>query len=132
MPQGSTMQQPPDPDEGKGASADAPRLWLRAIREGWNIPDVVKRAAVNRAAQILADPTSTRREITRATQTLAILERLAIDAAVQEDKMRRLDEGMATERVELTETISDAQLGAIAQTLGKPCPKPAKTRKKPR
>jgi len=120
----------PEDESGKGASADAPRLWLRAIREGWTVPDVVKRAAVNRAAQILADPSSTRREITRATQTLAILERLSIEAAVQEDRMRRLDDGMATERVELTEVISDAQLGAIAKTVANPCPTPPKTAKR--
>lgn len=120
---------------GKGESADAPRLWLRAIREGWQIPDVVKRAAVNRAAQILADQSSTRREIMRATQTLAILERLSIDAAVQEDRMARLDEGTATENVSLID-LADGALEAVARSIEafpaeapKPCPKPKRKRK---
>lgn len=106
----------PDELAGKGESADAPRLWLRAIREGWNIPDVVKKAAVSRAAQILADPSSTRREVTRATQTLAILERLSIDAAVHEDRISRLDAGTATENIALID-LPDATLAAVAKSI---------------
>ena len=121
----------PEQPAGKGESADAPRLWMRAIREGWQIPDVVKRAAVNRAAQILADQTSTRREIMRATQTLAILERLSIEAAVQEDRMARLDSGTATENVALID-MADGTLEAVARSIAgvapveppKPCQKP--------
>ena len=121
----------PEQPTGKGESADAPRLWMRAIREGWQIPDVVKRAAVNRAAQILADQTSTRREIMRATQTLAILERLSIEAAVQEDRMARLDSGTATENVALID-MADGALEAVARSIAgvapveppKPCRKP--------
>jgi len=121
----------PDQSTGKGESADAPRLWMRAIREGWQIPDVVKRAAVNRAAQILADQSSTRREIMRATQTLAILERLSIEAAVQEDRMARLDSGTATENVALID-MADGALEAVARSIAgvapveppKPCRKP--------
>ena len=109
----------PDELAGKGESADAPRLWLRAIREGWSIPDVVKRAAVSRAAQILADPSSTRREVTRATQTLAILERLAIDAAVHEDRISRLDAGTATENISLVD-LPDTALAAVAKSISEP------------
>lgn len=109
----------PDELTGKGESADAPRLWLRAIREGWNIPDVVKKAAVSRAAQILADPSSTRREVTRATQTLAILERLAIDAAVHEDRISRLDAGTATENISLVD-LPDTALAAVAKSISEP------------
>lgn len=119
----------PEGLEGKGESADAPRLWLRAIREGWAIPDVVKRAAVSRAAQILADPSSTRREVTRATQTLAILERLAIDAAVQEDRISRLDAGTATTNLAIVD-LPDEALAAVARSLV--APKPCPPRRKPR
>ena len=111
----------PDDLAGKGESADAPRLWLRAIREGWSIPDVVKRAAVSRAAQILADPSSTRREVTRATQTLAILERLSIDAAVQEDRISRLDAGTATENIAVVD-LPDSTLAAVAKSIASPAP----------
>jgi hypothetical protein len=114
----------PDELTGKGESADAPRLWLRAIREGWNIPDVVKKAAVSRAAQILADPSSTRREVTRATQTLAILERLAIDAAVHEDRISRLDAGTATENISLVD-LPDTALAAVAKSIASPAPAPS-------
>lgn len=109
----------PDELAGKGESADAPRLWLRAIREGWSIPDVVKRAAVSRAAQILADPSSTRREVTRATQTLAILERLSIDAAVHEDRISRLDAGTATENIAVVD-LPDSTLAAVAKSIANP------------
>lgn len=114
----------PDELAGKGESADAPRLWLRAIREGWNIPDVVKKAAVSRAAQILADPSSTRREVTRATQTLAILERLAIDAAVHEDRISRLDAGTATENISLVD-LPDTALAAVAKSIASPATAPS-------
>lgn len=114
----------PDDLAGKGESADAPRLWLRAIREGWSIPDVVKRAAVSRAAQILADPSSTRREVTRATQTLAILERLSIDAAVQEDRISRLDAGTATENIAVVD-LPDSTLAAVAKSIASPAPAPS-------
>ena len=143
MMQGNPMQTPQDPVVGKGESADAPRLWMRAIREGWQIPDLARRAAIGRAAQILADPQSTRREVSRATQTLVIIERLGLDAAREEDRISRLDAGTATDRVELTQGISDAQLAAVArlyppqpvalpealQPPRKPCRKPRRKRK---
>jgi hypothetical protein len=120
----------PEETAGKGASADAPRLWLRAVREGWNIPEVVKKAAVSRAAQILADPSSTRREVARATQTIAILERLALDAAVHEDRMRRLDDGTATENLTLVD-LPDTTLAAVARSIVNPDPaKPGRKHKR--
>lgn len=116
------MEPSPKPYAGKGDSADAPRLWMRAIREGWAIPDVARRAAIARAAQILGDPQSTRREVTRATQTLVIIERLGLDAAVNEDRMNRLDAGTATDRVEVLEGLSDSQLAAVARAIAPPAP----------
>lgn len=116
------MEPSPNPYAGKGDSADAPRLWMRAIREGWAIPDVARRAAIARAAQILGDPQSTRREVTRATQTLVIIERLGLDAAVNEDRMNRLDAGTATDRVEVLEGLSDSQLAAVARAIAPPAP----------
>ncbi len=132
MMQGNPMQTPQDPVAGKGESADAPRLWMRAIREGWQIPDLARRAAIGRAAQILADPQSTRREVSRATQTLVIIERLGLDAAVNEDRMARLDGGAATENVGIID-LSEEALQAVARSLAarnaaKPCP--AKPRRK--
>jgi hypothetical protein len=122
MLEGKAMQQQPNPFAGKGDSADAPRLWIRAIREGWAIPDMARRAAIARAAQILADPQSTRREVTRATQTLVLIERMGLDAAVNEDRMTRLDGGGATDRVELIDGVTDSQLAAVARALA---PQPA-------
>lgn len=116
------MEPSPKPYAGKGDSADAPRLWMRAIREGWAIPDVARRAAIARAAQILGDPQSTRREVTRATQTLVIIERLGLDAAVNEDRMNRLDAWTATDRVEVLEGLSDSQLAAVARAIAPPAP----------
>ena len=130
------MEPSPNPYAGKGDSADAPRLWMRAIREGWAIPDVARRAAIARAAQILGDPQSTRREVTRATQTLVIIERLGLDAAVNEDRMNRLDAGTATDRVEVLEGLSDSQLAAVARAIAPPAPaapeppKPCRKRKR--
>ena len=136
MGQDKPMEPSPNPYAGKGDSADAPRLWMRAIREGWAIPDVARRAAIARAAQILGDPQSTRREVTRATQTLVIIERLGLDAAVNEDRMNRLDAGTATDRVEVLEGLSDSQLAAVARAIAPPAPaapeppKPCRKRKR--
>jgi hypothetical protein len=47
---------------------------------------------------------------------------LAMDAAIHEDRMTRLDAGTATDRVELLEGISDSQLLAVARVLAPPCP----------
>lgn len=129
------MPSQPNPYLGKGDSADAPRLWMRAVREGWQIPPTIRRAVIARAAQIIGDPTSTRREIARASQTLALLERLALEAAVHEDRMARLDAGTATDRVELLNTLTDAQLGAVAKAVkpDPPCPaSPPKPKPKPK
>jgi hypothetical protein len=123
--------------EGEGRVRSDLRLVMRAIREGWAIDPVIKRAVIARASRVLANPDSKERDVSRASNTLLSIERLAIDAAAQEDKMARLDAGEATDRLELLDSISDEQILAVARTLAapriavdkpakpeKPCPKP--------
>jgi hypothetical protein len=73
------------------------RLVMRAIREGWVVDPVVKQAIVGRASRILANPDAKPRDVARASSTLLAIERLTLDAAKEEDRIARLDNGGATE-----------------------------------
>lgn len=111
--------------EGEGRSRAEMRLVMRAIREGWVIEPVVKRAVVARASRVLADPEAKSRDVARASNTLLAVERLALDAAREEDRLQRLDAGDATDRVEVMSRITDDQLRAVAASiLPEPTPIP--------
>ena len=95
-------EQPKDPPklaawEGEGRPRGDMRLVMRAIREGWVIDPVVKQAIVGRASRILANPDAKPRDVARASSTLLSIERLTLDAAKEEDRIARLDNGGATE-----------------------------------
>jgi hypothetical protein len=109
-----------DGSEGEGRVRSDLRLVMRAIREGWAIDPVVKRAVIARASRVLANPDANARDVSRASNTLLSIERLALDAATQEDRMTRLDAGQATDRIELLDSISDEQIAAVARTLAAP------------
>lgn len=106
--------------EGEGRVRSDLRLVMRAIREGWVIDPVVKRAVIARASRVLANPDANNRDVSRASNTLLSIERLALDATTQEDRMARLDAGEATDRIELLDSITDAQIAAVARTLAAP------------
>jgi hypothetical protein len=104
---------------------------MAAIRAGWVIDPVIKQAIVGRASRILANPDAKPRDVARASSTLLAIERLTLDAAVQEDRMARLDSGTATENVALID-MADGALEAVARSIAgvapaeppKPCRKP--------
>jgi hypothetical protein len=108
---------PAAPAEGKGRFRAELRLLTRAIREGWDVDPVFKRAAIQRTAQVLADPTANRRDVARATNTLMAIDRLALEAAVEGDRMERLEAGEATDRVQVISDLTDAQMAALAKTI---------------
>jgi hypothetical protein len=85
--------------EGEGRPRAEMRLVMRAIREGWVIDPVVKQAIIGRASRILANPDAKPRDIARASATLIAIERLTLDAAKEEDRITRLDNGQLTETV---------------------------------
>ena len=144
MPEDKAMQRQPDPArwEGEGRPRNDLRMVMAAIRAGWTVDPLVKQAIIGRASRILANPDAKPRDVARASSTLVAIERLTLDAAVQEDRMARLDAGEVTDRVELLDAMTDAQLAAVARVLAmpapaalpalKPAPKAAKGRRKPK
>ena len=84
-------------NEGEGRVRNDMRLVMRAIREGWTIDPAIKAAVVNRAGAIVNDPDAKGRDVARASSTLLAVERLSLDAAKEEDRIARLDNGGATE-----------------------------------
>jgi hypothetical protein len=90
---------------------------MAAIRAGWSIDPVIKQAIVGRASRVLANPESKSRDVARASATIISVERLALDAAKEEDRMTRLDAGTPTDRVEILHDLGDQALDAVAQSL---------------
>ena len=84
-------------NEGKGSVRNDLRLVMRAIRAGWTIDPAIKAAVVRRAGDIVGDPEAKGRDVARASSTLLAVERLTLDAAKEEDRIARLDNGGATE-----------------------------------
>jgi len=90
---------------------------MAAIRAGWSIDPVIKQAIVGRASRVLANSESKSRDVARASATIISVERLALDAAKEEDRMTRLDAGTPTDRVEILHDLGDQALDAVAQSL---------------
>ena len=113
------MQSPIDSSrwEGEGRPRNDLRMVMAAIRAGWSIDPVIKQAIVGRASRVLANPESKSRDVARASATIISVERLALDAAKEEDRMTRLDAGTPTDRVEILRkafmaTLADAAVVA--------------------
>lgn len=122
----------PDPTrwEGEGRPRSDLRMVMAAIRAGWVIDPLIKQAIVGRASRILANPEAKPRDVARASATLIAIERLTLDAAKEEDRLSRLDDGSPTENVAVVD-LSDSALAAVARSIAapapaKPCPKPRK------
>jgi hypothetical protein len=100
--------QPTQPAEGKGASElvrpDKPRADLRllerAIRQGWDIPEEVYRSLPRIVVGILTG-SQTAREKLAAVRALTTMHKDNVDTFAVLDRSTRLDEGLATERIEL-------------------------------
>jgi hypothetical protein len=73
------------------------RLYLRALRQGWNIPAEMRIGIINMLGEIAIDKGSTRRERTSAARALMQASRVELDAirvaqaAQYESMARRLD-----------------------------------------
>jgi hypothetical protein len=70
------------------------------------------------------------RDRIRASECLVALRRDRMEAAIQLDRIRRLDQGTATDRVEILKGLSDDALRAGAEVLNPPCPKPEAPKRK--
>lgn len=100
----------PAGEGGLRATAES-RLIARAVREGWPVPPEAQADAVRVVRQIAADDEECGRTRIAAVQAL-----IAMDAANQtdhwnEDKNRRLDAGLLTERHGIAPTVTERIVG---------------------
>lgn len=102
------------------------RRHLRVIEEavygGWDLPEGVSQAIPITLKGIMDDPNASVRDRIRASECLVALRRDRMEAAIQLDRIRRLDQGTATDRVEILKGLSDDALRAVAEVLNPPCP----------
>ena len=75
-----------------------------------------KRRLARSLAQLI-DPLASPRDRIRAVEALAHLNEQRVHAAVQLDRIMRLDAGTATERIALVDSLTDAQLEAVARSM---------------
>lgn len=94
------------------------RLLKRAVTAGWKIPDAVMEQAPDICSRILNDDLSQSRDRLRAAEVLAAMMRDKVAAAIALDKMERLDDGQATERMEISPAIQARAREIIAKRLG--------------
>lgn len=114
------------PEDAGGARGEPPRRsmaqYMALFREGWQLtPELMRKVGAD-AQATLDDPAANKRQRARAAQTLIAVGKLVMDAAVNEDRMHRLDSGAATENVGIV-PLTPAQIRAAAATLD-PAPGP--------
>jgi len=88
---------------GQGAAPSRAALATirRAVSNNWDIPDAWKAALPALCAKIASDDSKGDRERLRAIEILRAMQRDNLDAAQVLDRVERLDEGRATDRIEL-------------------------------
>ena len=88
---------------GKGETPARSSLTMirQAVANNWNIPDAWKAGLPAMCAKIASDDSKGDRERLRAIEILRAMQRDNLDAAQVLDRVERLDEGRATDRIEL-------------------------------
>ena len=88
---------------GQGDTPDRTSLAMirQAVANNWDIPDAWKAALPAMCAKIASDKNKGDRERLRAIEILRAMQRDNLDAAQVLDRVERLDEGRATDRIEL-------------------------------
>lgn len=130
------MKHRPEPSDG-GDRGDAVRKtrWQRRehlrtleaiVYDGWDVPTEAFTALPADLMEIARDPMQSTRDRIRAAEALSHLVTSRIDSAVQLDRIMRLDEGTATDRVELLSSLTDAQMSAISLAVAAPVSAPRK------
>lgn len=108
------------------------RVIEQAVYGGWDLPEAASQKIPETLREIMEDPNASVRDRIRASECLAALRRDRVEAAIQLDRIMRLDAGSATDRVEITQSLSDAALKAVADSIlppADPCPPKRKPRK---
>jgi hypothetical protein len=100
----------------------------QAVYNGWQIPPDAAAALPREILAIATDPNSSPRDRIRATELIATLRRQDCEAAIDLDKILRLDAGAATENLAFVD-LPETALKAVADTIrARRCP--AKPRKR--
>ena len=73
----------------------------QAVMNGWDLPKEWMQALPRFCMSIVADKSKGDRERLRATEILRAMQRDNLDAAQALDRVERLDQGRATDRIEL-------------------------------
>lgn len=102
------------------------RQHLRALEQavygGWQIPPEAVAGLPREILAIATDPNASPRDRIRATELIAHLRQQDCDAAVDYDRILRLEAGKATENLGMID-LPEAALKAIADTMrARPCP----------
>lgn len=128
-------------EEGGGHDPERRTRWERRIHlrslealvyDGWNVPAEVYQTLPQALIDIATDAMQSTRDRIRATEALSHLIQHRTETAVQLDRIMRLDAGQATDRVQLLQGITDAQVAAVAKSLTQPPEKPVDKPTKPR
>lgn len=116
----------PSTQGGEGGGTDwsskrATREHLRVLESmvygGWAVPDQVFTTIPKRLADIVDGVGNATRDRIRAMEALSALTQQRIEASLQLDRIRRLDSGGATDRIEVLQRISDEQILAVAKSV---------------
>jgi hypothetical protein len=136
---GQEVTMPDEPQNPVGGTRGVDRVSRRenrqhlhaleqAVYNGWQIPPDAAAALPREILAIATDPNSSPRDRIRATELIATLRRQDCEAAIDLDKILRLDAGAATENVAFVD-LPEAALKAVADTIrARRCP--AKPRKR--
>jgi len=91
------------------------RLWEKALRERWPIPEAMRGVIVKTLAKILIDPESSNREKTAAARAL-----MHADAQnIEMEKMNQADEHEQRARlVEIAKHIGFSEIASLASSAG--------------
>jgi hypothetical protein len=87
--------------QGEAPARSSLTMIRQAVANNWNIPDAWKAALPAMCAKIASDESKGDRERLRAVEILRAMQRDNLDAAQVLDRVERLDEGRATDRIEL-------------------------------
>jgi len=135
----ATTRPEPSDEGGSGGtpSRNERRQHLRILEsmvyDGWQMPEGMFASVPAALHEIATCPTQSTRDRIRAMEALSHLAQQSVEAAIALDRINRLDSGQATDRVQVLDGISDAQLRAVAQTIAAvPKPTDAKPKHKPR
>jgi hypothetical protein len=116
----------PNDDRGGGGIVDPAKRWeqrqhLRileqAIYQGWDIPSEAFATIPIDLLAIIQDDNASPRDRIRATEALSHLASQRMDAVVEYDRIKRLDAGLATNRHEILQSLTDAQIAAVGAAL---------------